>query len=81
MFHLYKNKGRDLTATQFFNTITLIYNALCPSPQNLICALRIKSSGLTDKPRMHRHIHLLVRGKPTASKGLFNWTKQVTPKG
>jgi hypothetical protein len=71
MFHIYKNNGTDLTTTQFFNTVPLLYNALCPSPHNLLCALRIKSFGPRDKPRMHRHIQLLVRGKPTASKGFF----------
>jgi len=29
---------------------------------------------------MHRYIQLLVRGKPTASQGLFKWTKQVSLK-
>jgi hypothetical protein len=81
MFHIYKNKDRYLTTTQFFNTVPLLYNALCPSPHNLLYALRIKSFEPTDKPRMHRYIQLLVRGKPTASKGLFKWTKQVSPKG
>jgi hypothetical protein len=81
MFHIYKNKGRDLTATQFFNMVPLLYNALWPSPHNMFCALRIKSSGLTDKPRMHRYIQLLIRGKPTASEILFNWSKQLSPNG
>jgi hypothetical protein len=81
MFHIYKNKSRDLTATQFFNTVPLLYNALCPSPHNLLYALRTKSCGLRDKPRMHRYIQLLVRGKPMASKGFFKLTKQVSPKG
>jgi len=47
--------------------VPLLYNALCPSPHNLPYDLRIKSFGLTDKPRMHRYIQLLVRGKPMAS--------------
>jgi hypothetical protein len=81
MFYIYENKSRDLTTTQFFNTVPLLYNALCQSPHNLLYALRIKSFGLTDKPRMHRYIQLLVRGKPTASKVFYKWTKQVTPKG
>ena len=71
MFHIYKNKGRDLTTTQFMNTVPLLYNALCPSPHNLPYGLRIKSFGLTDKlsdkPHMHHYIQLLVHGKPTAS--------------
>jgi len=67
MFHIYKNKDRDLTATQFINTVPLLYNALCPSPHNLLYDLRIISFGLRDKPHMHRYIQLLVRGKPTAS--------------
>jgi len=29
---------------------------------------------------MHHYIQLLVRGKPTASQGLFKWTKQVNLK-
>jgi hypothetical protein len=41
----------------------------------------VKGFGLRDKPRMHRYIQLLVRGKPMTSKGLFKWTKQVSPKG
>jgi hypothetical protein len=75
-----KNKGRDLTTTQFFNIVPLRYNALCPSPHNLIYGLRIKSFGLRDKPRMHRYIQLVVRGKPTTSYGLFKWTEQVSLK-
>jgi hypothetical protein len=67
MFHIYKNNGRDLTSTQFFNIVRLLYNALCPSPHNLLYELRIKSFVLRDKPHMHRYIQLLVRGKPTAS--------------
>ena len=67
MFHIYKNKDRDLTATQFINTVPLLYNALCPSPHNLLYDIRIKSFGLTDKPRVHRYIQLLVHGKPTAT--------------
>jgi len=73
-------KTRDLTTTQFFNIVRLLYNALCPSPHNLLYDLRIKSFGLRDKPRMHRYILLLVHGKPTASYGLFKWTKQVSLK-
>jgi len=49
MFHIQKNMGRDLTATSFFNTVPLLYNALCPSPHNLLYDLRIKSFGLRDK--------------------------------
>jgi hypothetical protein len=67
MFHIYKNKVRDLTTTQFFNIVPLLYNALCPSPHNLLYDLRIKGFGLTDKPLTHRYIQLLVRGKLTAS--------------
>jgi len=67
MFHIYKNKGRDLTTTYFFKTVPLLYNALCPSPHNLLYDLRIKGFVLRDKTHMHRYIQLLVRGKPTAS--------------
>ena len=65
MFHVYKNKSRDLTTTKFFNTVPLLCNALRPSPHNLLYDVKIKNFGLRDKPRMHRYIQLLVRGKPT----------------
>jgi hypothetical protein len=64
MFHVYKKKGRDLYN---FQHSPLLYNALCPSPHNLLYELRIKLFGLRDKPHMHRYIQLLVRGKPTAA--------------
>jgi hypothetical protein len=67
MFHIYKNKSRDLTTKQFFNIVPLLYNALCPSPHNLLYDLRIKSFGLTDKPRINQYIQLVVCGKPTVS--------------
>jgi DNA topoisomerase VI subunit B len=67
MFHIYKNNCRNLTSTQFSNTVPLLYNALCPSQHNLLYDLRIKRFGLRDKPHIHRDIQLLVRGKPTTS--------------
>jgi hypothetical protein len=66
MFHIYKKKGKDLTTTQFFNIVPLLYNPLCPSLHNLLYDLRIKRFVLRDKPRMHRYIQLLVRGKPNS---------------
>jgi hypothetical protein len=80
-FIFIKTRVQILQLHNFFNTVPLLYNALCPSPHNLLYALRMKSFGLIDKPRMHRYIQLLVRGKPTASKGFFKWTKQLIPKG
>jgi hypothetical protein len=71
MFHIYETNGTDLTTTYFFNIVPLLYNALCPSPHNLLYAPTIKSFGMRDKPRMHRYIQLLVHCKLTASKGLF----------
>ena len=60
-------QSRNLTTTQFFNIVPLLYNALCPSPHSLLYDVRIKRFVLTDKPHMQRYIQLLVRGKPTDS--------------
>jgi len=67
MFHIYKNKGKDLTTTQFFNIVPLLYNPLCPSLHNLLYNLRIEGFVLRDNPHMCRYIQLLVRGKLKAS--------------
>jgi len=68
MSYIYKKKqGQRSYNHIIFQHSPLAYNALCPSPHNLLYDLRIKGFGLTDKPHMHRYIQLLVRGKPTAS--------------
>ena len=62
-----KTTAEILQLHNFFNMVPLLYNALSPSPHNLLYDLRIKRFGLRDKPRMYRYIQLLVRGKPTTS--------------